>query len=146
MNGTAALSAQRSPPGIQRRLQSLLKGPNQPSFTQEKVPVAGAPRSMQHQPRDYSPSASGKLFQDIIGKPIPEPPPKLPSQISVSNVARVSLEDTMTEGSDAAADYSSDGSEDRCVALALTFLWYATRISPFSQHRAVEAAVQSCHE
>ena len=58
-------------------------------------------------------TASGKLFQEIIGKPIPEPPAKLPSQISVRNVARFDLEETMTEGSDAAADYSSDGSEDR---------------------------------
>ncbi len=58
-------------------------------------------------------SASGKLFQEIIGKPIPEPPPKLPSQISVRNVARLSLEETMTESSDVAADYSSDGSDDR---------------------------------
>jgi hypothetical protein len=62
-------------------------------------------------------SAAGKLFQDIIGKPIPEPPPKLPSQISVRNVARFDLEETMTEGSDVAADYSSDGSEDRCEAV-----------------------------
>jgi hypothetical protein len=58
-------------------------------------------------------SFSGKLFQEIIGKPIPEPPPVLPSQISVRNVARFDLQDTMTEDSDAAEDYSSDGSEDR---------------------------------
>ena len=64
-------------------------------------------------------SAAGKLFQDIIGKPIPEPPPKLPSQISVRNVARFDLEETMTEGSDVAADYSSDGSEDRCEAVVV---------------------------
>jgi hypothetical protein len=58
-------------------------------------------------------SAAGKLFQEIIGKPIPEPPPQLQSQISVRNVARYALEETMTEGSDAPAEYSSDGSEDR---------------------------------
>jgi hypothetical protein len=37
MNGT-----HRSPSGIQRRLQSLLKGPNQLLSAQEKTPVAGA--------------------------------------------------------------------------------------------------------
>jgi hypothetical protein len=77
------------------------------------VSVAPCPAS----PRDPTHSAAGKLFQDIIGKPIPEVPPKLPSQISVRNVARFDLEETMTEGSDVAADYSSDGSEDRCEAV-----------------------------
>jgi hypothetical protein len=62
-------------------------------------------------------SVAGKLFQDIVGKPITEPPPKLQSQVSVRNVARFDLEETMTEGSDVAADYLSDGSEDRCEAV-----------------------------
>ncbi len=91
--------------------------------------------------------SSGKLFQEIIGKPIPEPPPKLPSQISVRNVARFALEETMTEGSDAAADYSSDGSEDRCFDARCGVVPNIPVVeSPFLQHRAAEATVQSCHE
>ncbi len=119
MNGT-----QRSPTGIQRRLQSLLKGPNQLSLTREETPVAGSvPFTHQTCVHSVTNHFSGKLFQQIIGKPIPEPPPKLPSQISVRNVARFDLEDTMTEGSDAVADYSSDGSEDRCVVAAVHLIF-----------------------
>jgi hypothetical protein len=97
----------------------------------------------EHQAFIITHSTLGKLFQEIIGKPIPEPPPKLPSQISVRNVARFDLEETMTEGSDAAADYSSDGSEDRCAVAALR--WYFL-LNLCMQYCAAEAAVQSCHE
>jgi len=47
----------------------------------------------------------------------------------VRNVARLSLEETMTESSDVAADYSSDGSDDRWVVAA--FLGSLYQFHPF---------------
>ena len=48
---------------------------------------------------------------------------RIPTFLRAKNVARFDLEETMTEGSDVAADYSSDGSEDRCEAvIGLVFI------------------------
>lgn len=48
---------------------------------------------------------------------------RIPTFLRAKNVARFDLEETMTEGSDVAANYSSDGSEDRCEAvIGLVFI------------------------
>ena len=62
--------------------------------------------------------SQGNCFKILSASPLQSPRPNYRAKYPCAmSVARFDLEETMTEGSDVAADYSSDGREDRCEAV-----------------------------